>query len=521
MKKIIISTIAVSVLLFTVSCNTDFDTDVEDIVVTKGEADFSKFISLGNSLTSGYRDGALYSGGQTESFPSMMAMQMKLAGGGEFKQPMMPNNVGGFIGLPGFPGKLVLKMVNGALAPVASPAAAALDNVAAGRPYNNMGVPGAKSFHLVAPNYGSAAGLLTGTANPYFVRFASSATTSVLADAMVQKPTFFSLWIGNNDVLSYATNGGTNSQTTGGVTTYTAATVQNGNTNPATYRSNDISDANVVAGSIKGVLDGLKSVGSTKGIIANIPDVTNIPFFTRVPYNAIPLDAAKAQSLNSQLYGPLKAALTAFGQGDRINPVVAGNNPVLIIDNKLANLSAQLTAALTAGGVPASQAAFIGNAFGRARQAKPGELMLLTSSSLLGLDATTNQAATPSSVFIYGASFPIGDQYSLTTDEVKNISTAVKAYNTSIRAMADSYGLAFVDMNAKMTELNSKSGISWNGVRYTATFVTGGTFSLDGVHLTGRGYAVVANEFIKSINKKYNSTLPQVDPNKYSGVTFP
>ena len=76
-------------------------------------------------------------------------------------------------------------------------------------------------------------------------------------------------------------------------------------------------------------------------------------------------------------------------------------------------------------------------------------------------------------------------------------------------------------MNAKMTELNSKSGISWNGVRYTATFVTGGTFSLDGVHLTGRGYAVVANEFIKAINMKYKSTLPQVDPNKYSGITFP
>lgn len=521
MKKIILSTLAVSALLFTTSCETDFDTDVQDIAVTKGEADFSKYVALGNSLTSGYRDGALYLDGQNESYPSMLAMQMKLAGGGDFKQPLMPNNIGGFTNLPGFPGKLTLNLVNGALSPKASAAAATLDNVVAGRPYQNMGVPGAKSFHLVAPGYGNAAGLATGTANPYFVRFASSATTSVLADAMAQAPTFFSLWIGNNDVLSYATSGGTNSQTTGGVTTYTAATVQNGNLNPATYRSNDISDPNVVAGSIKGVLDGLKSVGSTKGIIGNIPDVTNIPFFTRVPYNAIPLDAAKAQALNTQLYGPLKAALTAFGQGDRINPVVAGNNPVLIIDNKLTNLSAQLTAALTAGGVPATQAAFIGNAFGRARQAKPGELMLLTSSALLGLDATTNQPATASSVFIYGASFPIGDQYSLTTDEVTNISTAVKAYNTSIKAMADSYGLAFVDMNAKMTELNSKSGISWDGVRYTATFVTGGAFSLDGVHLTGRGYAIVANEFIKAINAKYKSTLPQVDPNKYSGVTFP
>ncbi len=46
-----------------------------------------------------------------------------------------------------------------------------------------MGVPGAKSYHLVASGYGSAVNLSLGKANPYFVRFATSATTSVLADA--------------------------------------------------------------------------------------------------------------------------------------------------------------------------------------------------------------------------------------------------------------------------------------------------------------------------------------------------
>jgi hypothetical protein len=144
-EKIIISTIAVSAVLFTLtSCKTDFDTDVKDIPVTKGEADFSRYVSLGNSLTSGYRDGALYSSGQSESYPSMIAGQMKLAGGGAFKQPLMPNNVGGFIGIPGFSGKLTLQMVNGSPTPVESAPAAALDIIAAGGPYQNMGVPGAK-----------------------------------------------------------------------------------------------------------------------------------------------------------------------------------------------------------------------------------------------------------------------------------------------------------------------------------------------------------------------------------------
>ena len=72
-----------------------------------------------------------------------------------------------------------------------------------------------------------------------------------------------------------------------------------------------------------------------------------------------------------------------------------------------------------------------------------------------------------------------------------------------------------------MVELGKNSGIKWDGVNYSAKFITGGAFSLDGVHLTGRGYAIIGNEFIKAINAKYNSTLPQVNPNKYSGVTFP
>jgi hypothetical protein len=41
------------------------------------------------------------------------------------------------------------------------------------------------------------------------------------------------------------------------------------------------------------------------------------------------------------------------------------------------------------------------------------------------------------------------------------------------------------------------------------------------VHLTPRGYALVANKIIKTINEKYKSTIPAVDVNKYSGVLFP
>lgn len=78
----------------------------------------------------------------------------------------------------------------------------------ASTPFQNLGVPGAKSFHLVYSGYGNPAGIATKTANPYYARFASTPTATVVGDAMAQSPTFFSLWIGNNDTLGYATSGG-------------------------------------------------------------------------------------------------------------------------------------------------------------------------------------------------------------------------------------------------------------------------------------------------------------------------
>ena len=493
---------AVLAVLSVTSCKTDFETDVADIAVTSGEADFSKYVALGNSLTSGYRDGTVYLDGQLESYPAMIAEQMQKAGGGTFTQPLVPDNIGGFANIPGFRGKLTLQVVNGALTPVYSTAVSTLDRLTG--TYNNMGVPGAKSFHLVTNGYGNMAGLASGTANPYFVRFASSSTASVLEDAMAQNPTFFSLWIGNNDVLSYATSGG-------------VGTNQTGNTNPRTYSSNDITDPNVLAGSIKAVLEGMKSVGATKGVIANIPNVTSIPFFTTVPYNAVPLDEAQATALNAQLVGRLKPVLTALGQGDRLKTLVVGQNPLLIKDETLTDLSAQITAVLTRNGVSAAEAAFIGITYGQARHTTSEDLILLSTkpvikSKVTGVSEQFNKL---------GITYPLEDKYVLTKSEVAQVQIATNAYNTQIKALAEAYGLAFVDANAKMVELGKNSGIQYNGVNYSTTFVTGGSFSLDGVHLTGKGYAVIANEFIKAINVKYKSNLRQVNPNNYSGVKFP
>lgn len=476
------STIAVSAVLFTLSsCKTDFDTDVKDIQVTSGEADFSRYVSLGNSLTAGYRDGTLYSSGQSESYPSMIAGQMQLAGGGAFKQPMMPNDVGGFTGIPGFSGKLTLQMVNGSLVPVESAPAAALDNVTAGGPYQNMGVPGARVAHLLADGYGNPAGLnpLAPTANPYFVRFASTPGTSVVKDALKQDPTFISLWIGNNDVLLYATSGGADPNVP---ITPVDGPVGVGFSNTYAFLADQLFPAGT----------------KRKGVVANIPTVTNVPYFTRVP--AMPLTGltdAQVNQLNTG-YATYNAGLLQAKSLGAINDAEYQKRLIKFTAGAVANGAVIVDKDLsTVPGLP------------KYRQTTVKDLILLPASKVL-----TPQAGG-------GTSVPLDDKYVLTEVETAKVLTATTAYNAAIRKAATDKNLAFVDMDAKMKELNSQSGIIWDGVRYTAAFVTGGAFSLDGVHLTGRGYGIVANEFIKTINMRYKSTLPQVNPSKYSGVTFP
>src|SRR5690606_14923066 len=167
------------------------------------------------------------------SLPNILASQFSLVGGGEFTQPLMGDNIGGIMA-SGMTIQEPRLYFDGA-GPVRLPAAPTTDiSTTLTGGFNNMGIPGALSYHLLAPGYGNAAGVLTGQSNPYFVRFASSPSTSILADALAQQPTFFSLWIGNNDVLGYATSGGVGID-------------QTGNMDPTSYASNDITGPMVFA----------------------------------------------------------------------------------------------------------------------------------------------------------------------------------------------------------------------------------------------------------------------------------
>ena len=505
----------VSLTFVACSKNDEGSNAVVEVPVTAGTADFSKYVSLGNSLTAGYSDGALFKKGQEGSYPSILAQQFAKVGGGEFKVPFCgDDNLGGLL-LGGFPIQPTRLYFTGvAPANVSGTPKTEISSVLTG-PFNNMGVPGAKSFHLLAPGYGNLAGVPSGAANPYFARFAKSPNNTILADAIEQDATFFSLWIGNNDVLSYATSGGT------GVN-------QIGNLNPATYGANDITDPNVFANVYSTLLDNLTAKGA-KGVIANIPYVNTIPFFTAVPINPIPaLPSANAGQLN-QVFGAinqiaaaanLPARFKVLTADDGIASTIEAANPLLIFDESLQSLSNEIAAVLTPV-VGGQTAMFLGNLYGKARHAQNGtsqDYILLTTRGIL-TPPNNIQAGVPSPFNVQGVSYPLQDSRVLTNAEVEELKIATDAYNATIKGLADAKGLAFVDANAVLNTVY-KTGIRFGNFQITSTYVTGGAFSLDGVHPSARGYALIANEFMKAINATYGSTFRPVDLSLYP-IQFP
>lgn len=489
-----------------VACEPEFENDIiDDAVYTSGEADFSSYVSVGNSLTAGFADGALYITGQENSFPNIMAQQFALAGGGEFTQPLVNDNTGGLLfgGNQITANRFVLATdEEGNLGPAVLNGSPTTDisNVVSG-PFKNYGVPGAKSYHLVAPGYGNPAGF-PASANPYFIRFASSPNATVIGDAVAANPTFFSLWIGNNDILGFATSGG-------------AGVDQTGNLDPTTYGSNDITDPNVFANVYAQEVEALVATGA-KGALINIPDVTSIPFFTAVPAQSIPLDAATAAFVNSNftLYNTqVLGGLVQFGiispeeaAARQINFVEGVNFPI-ISDEDLTDISQILQ------GPPFNLDPVTAATLGTLRQANNGDLFPLTSSGVLGTTVNGNPQA------ILGVSVPLADQFVLTTGEQELVSQAQAQYNATIQGLASANGLAYVDARSALQAV-ADGGVAYDGGILSSTFVTGGAFSLDGVHPSPRGYAFTANAIIDAINAQYGSTIPGVNIGNYGSVTI-
>ena len=520
--------LVVAALIAFASCSNDDFVNKEIVetfpALTVGSADFSNYVAIGASFTAGVTDLGLFRAGQERSFPQLLSEQFAFGGGGSFTQPLMDDNTGGILvggmqatdyrlifgGAGPVPLDLFLASQGAPVPPVTTEAT---NNI--GSNFNNFGIPAAKSFHLVTPGYAAF--------NPFYTRIASGPTSTVLGDALAQNPTFFTLSeVGGNDVLQYATSGGT------GVD-------QTGNIDPSTYSINDITDPNVFAQAFSTMVAALTQNGA-KGVVTTVPDITSLSHFTTVPYN--PLDPndedtgadliAQIPTLNA-LYGALNQIFAVVDPSRIITFSTIETNPVVIKDEDLADLSAVIAGTLGPDpafaafiaqfGLPPEAApvvaGFLGATYGQARPANANDLLLLLSSTVIGkvneANATALEALLPPPVAaqfsVEGITLPLEDKWVLTPQEQNAIAMATSAYNATIVAVTDADpNVAVADLRAVL-EQASVSGYPYDDFTMSTDLVFGGLVSLDGIHLTSRGYGLMATEFLVAIDAAFGSNF--------------
>jgi len=384
------------------------------------QANFGKYVAIGDSLTAGFASGGLLAEVQERSYPALIADQ---AGVADFQQPLA--------GAPGIPPLLAIQgFANGS--PIITPRAAQPGpplNLTLQRPYDNLAVPGydtAEALTVVSdPNNPLSDLVLRGLG-------------TMVQQALVQQPTFVTVWLGNNDVLGAATSG----IVIDGVTLTRRGDFRNA------YRT---------------ILGAVAQSGAQMAV-ANIPDVTALPFVATIP--PVVVNPATSQPV--------------LGPNGQPIPLIGPQGPL-----------------------------------------GPGDFVLLSASGLLAQGIGIPAA-------VGGTNQPLPDQVVLSASEANRVRQRTNELNAEIGAAAGDFGAALVDVHGFFEEVKRDGFPAGANIIYTTDFLTGGIFSYDGVHPSPMGYAVSANLFIDAINARFGDSIPAVNlipfifgPDGSAGSTIP
>ena len=420
-------------------------------VVGLGGTTITKYVAIGNSITAGYQSAGLYQSAQIYSFPNLLAQQLTIAGAniGTFEQPLYSDP-----GSPDATGKAARYEIISLVGPVIGPkglAPGSLINSALARPYDNLGIPGAVIYDVLdTTNFMTKAVTRGNPMFPWILR-QSSLGKSVLAQARALNPNLITFWLGNNDVLGFATSGGVS---------------------PASPTS-----SGVFAALYAQAMDSLRTAFPNAIIlVANIPDVRSIPYFTTV--------------------GPRMAAGIPAAYWLRYQK--HGNSSYSMDSTKLTEANPPM---ITLTGM--SYASLLGQATGKFYRDKGIPVPA-------GIDTTKPFGFHPQN--------PWPDALVLDADEQATAGTAVAAFNSTIASVAAAKNAGLFDINTFFTNIKAHGLVTTGGMEFTADYVSGGLFSLDGVHPSSRGAGVITNEFIKVLNSKFGTSVPMVDISAIPGI---
>lgn len=347
------------------------------------EADFTRVVFIGDSLTAGFQNGGLGTDGQRAGYASLLAEQA----GFEITLPLVSE--------PGIPPKLQLIAFDPLIIEPAQDLGSRINPL---EQATDLAVPGHTVHDALFRRPGEDDPITSAVLG--FPGIYTGTIRSQIEWAEALHPTFVFVWIGNNDVLAYATSGGTRPLT------------------PMDDFERDYQE----------LLHRLESTGADL-IMANVPDVTSIPFFL----TAEEIAAQAGQDLSN--IGPL----LGIESGDLVS----------------------------IEGLPLVEQILTG-------QLPP----------------------------------PLPDEMVLDAQEIAISRQSVDEVNRIIAREAYRRNIPLVNINLLFKFLG-RFGAFANGKQLNTQFL-GGLFSLDGVHPTNTGYAIIANQFIRMLNFRYHTRIKKV-----------
>ncbi len=310
----------------------------------------------------------------------------------------------------------------------------------------------------------NVAGLLqvTGSESNMFYPMLGSYASSVsplteVNAAVALRPTLATVWLGANDMLHYTFSGGL----FGAVDT------------PAQMQQD-----------ITTTIQKLQAVGA-KVAVANLPNILEAAQFFQGGTPPATVGGLPTCLVQNYTYCAVSASLTPA-----VGAPTAGGIANLIVASVQANNGVGPNGYLTEAGLFCA----IGEATGGAPS--------------INLDNCTGTVGAKGS--------GMGEFY-LTDAFAANVQSLNTGYNTAIAAAATATGVPLVDVASTIDQIHNAAApgfalaASVNPGKCCTAVFGGGLFSLDGLHPSNTGYALIANLWIQAIDAKYGATMAPVN----------
>jgi lysophospholipase L1-like esterase len=370
------------------------------VCINNCKAGITKYVAIGDSLTAGFQNGALFKAYQKLSFPNLIAKQLGIE---DFQQPLISH--------PGIPPVMTL-ISHHPLRLGRKHGFGHVMNANLSRSYDNLGIPAATLCSALNPDDPECAMI-----NP-FIGIVLGESGNIIKQALSLAPDLVTFWLGNNEIFGPVMNGKINVDTVFPPEKYALL--------------------------LDYALSKLSGSG-TKIVIANIYDVTLSPYVMAIPMFIINPHTGKSikdAKGNSVAYLGPEGPLT---EGWKITQGALG---------------------------------FINRGYGIP--------------------------------IVYGGNgVQLSDELTLSPDEISFVKKMVIEYNDIISKAAKKHGAVLVDMYSLFNKI-AVNGYTVCGIKYTIEFPHGGLISLDGIHPSALGYAIIANEFIQKINEAFEYDIPRI-----------